>query len=93
MRSSISLGFLNNSRPAAPNRQVNVADNHPGFGEALRALGGGSEDLVARWSEPQRHYHNLEHHRRQQHHGSEPLSIIRARHIPAEATQQAFRRL
>lgn len=39
MRSSITLGFLNNGRPVTPNRQVNITDNHPGFGEAFRVFG------------------------------------------------------
>lgn len=39
MRSSITFGFLNHSVPVTPNRQVNVTDDHPGFGEAFRVFG------------------------------------------------------
>jgi hypothetical protein len=39
MQSSITLGFLNNGRPVQPNRQINITDNEPGFGEAFRVFG------------------------------------------------------
>lgn len=39
MKSSITLGFLNNGTPVTPNRQINQTDNHPGFGEAFRVFG------------------------------------------------------
>jgi hypothetical protein len=39
MRSSITLGFLNNGIPVTPNRQVNITDTHPGFEEGFRVLG------------------------------------------------------